>query len=114
MHHIYTSTKVAENTGCVALQRGPLVYCFEGVDNDNDILSLSLTENGQITINPYAEDLLCGTTTLTVSGWKMQQTEDLYSIDKRPEEVPYTLTAIPYYTWGNRGLSQMRIWMTDK
>lgn len=114
VHHIYTSTKVAENTGCVALQRGPLVYCFEGVDNDNDILSLSLTENGQITINPYAEDLLCGTTTLTVSGWKMQQTEDLYSIDKRPEEVPYTLTAIPYYTWGNRGLSQMRIWMTDK
>ena len=36
---VYTSTRVAANSGKAALQRGPLVYCAEGVDNDNDIIS---------------------------------------------------------------------------
>ena len=33
---IYANTKVREDIGCAALQRGPVVYAFEGVDNDDD------------------------------------------------------------------------------
>ncbi len=33
---------MSEDIGCVALMRGPFVYCFEGVDNDSDVQSLIL------------------------------------------------------------------------
>ena len=39
---VYANTNVREDIGCVALMRGPFVYCFEGVDNDSDVQSLIL------------------------------------------------------------------------
>lgn len=39
---VYTCNKVSANTGKAAVQRGPLIYCAEGVDNAGDVLSLSL------------------------------------------------------------------------
>lgn len=110
---IYTSTKVAKNTGCCALQRGPLVYCFEGTDNGGNVLSLSLLENGSIEANEYDKTLLCGTVTLTADGYKTESTPSLYAMEK-PKATPMKLTAIPYYTWGNRGKSQMRVWLPEK
>ena len=45
---LYASTKIASDTGYVTLQRGPLVYCVEGTDNEMDVLSLSYAENGSM------------------------------------------------------------------
>ena len=43
---VYTCNKVSANTGKAAVQRGPLIYCAEGVDNAGDVLSLSLKKGG--------------------------------------------------------------------
>ena len=113
VHKVYTTTKVSNNSGLVALQRGPLVYCVEGIDNQNDILSLSISKDAEFLVQPYEENVLSGTVTLTFTGLRTEEVNTLYTYTK-PKEHPFTITAIPYYTWGNRGISQMRVWLPEK
>ena len=42
----------------------------------------------------------------------MKGTDALYS-EERPAKEKAVLTAIPYYTWANRGENQMRVWMHE-
>ncbi len=109
----YASTKIPELTGCTSVMRGPLVYCFEGVDNDNDVLSLSLLRSGKLTASDYSESLLNGTVTITAQAKRTEYKEDALYSDTIPDEKECTAKAVPYYTWGNRGENQMRVWMTE-
>lgn len=106
---VYSNTRTAENTGCAAVQRGALVYCFEGIDNGGDVLSLSLDDSEEISVGE-AIPALGGAEKLAVPGFRTAWGGGLYSFDK-PERLPETLTAVPYYTWGNRGENQMRVWL---
>lgn len=108
---VYCSSKVSENTGCAAVTRGALVYCFEGVDNHGDVLSLSLGENSKIEIGEHIDEL--GVRSLKINGFRTLPTTSLYT-SKKPEAVPQTLIAVPYYTWGNRGENQMRVWIPTR
>ena len=110
---VYTSSRVSANTGKVALQRGPLIYCAEGVDNENDVLSLSLKRDGEITVGDYLPDELFGIRKLFAEGYRETVNEELYSFD-RQETQPCQVTFVPYYTWANRGLNQMRVWIPEK
>ncbi len=113
VHKVYTTSKVSNNTGMVALQRGPLVYCVEGIDNHDDILSLSIKEHADVLVQQFNQNVLSGTVALTLTGIKTEETKTLYTYTK-PKEHACTITAIPYYTWGNRGISQMRVWLPEK
>lgn len=111
-YKVYASSRVPADTGCAAIQRGPVVYCAEGVDNKGDVLSLSLAEEGTICEEKFAPDLLGGVVPLTAEGWRIQPTEELYS-QKRPDQEPEEIRLVPYYTWGNRGENQMRVWLPE-
>lgn len=113
VRRVYTSSRVSANTGKAALQRGPLIYCAEGVDNENDVLSLSLKRNGEITAGDYLPDELFGIRKLFAEGYREAVNEELYSFD-RQETQPCQVTFVPYYTWANRGLNQMRVWIPEK
>ncbi len=108
-YKIYANTKVPKLTGKTAICRGPLVYCFEGVDNDGDVFSLSLAK-GKITKEKLENDELGDIVRLKVKTKRSESIEELYTSEK-PKATPYEATAIPYYTWCNRGENQMRIWM---
>ncbi len=110
--YVYASERVPSLTGKVALARGPLVYCFEGVDNGGDVFSLRLTGEAP-RAEPFDERTLNGTVVIRVPAERREARKSLYS-DEEPKETPYTATAIPYYTWANRGETQMRVWMTSK
>ena len=109
----YPSTKIPDLNGNVAICRGPLVYCMESVDNNEDILSLCVNTNGKIKVLPFEQDLLSGTTPLLIDGYKIIQDEDLYSFEK-PKFIKTKIKAVPYYTWGNRGINQMKVWFSYK
>lgn len=111
-YKVYASSKVPADTGCVAVQRGPVVYCAEGVDNEGDVLSLSLKADGSITEKEYDPQLLGGVVPLTAEGWKVRPTQELYS-RQRPQREPVEIKLVPYYTWGNRGENQMRVWLPE-
>ena len=105
---VYPSAKIPRLTGYAAICRGPLVYCFEGADNDGDVLSLRLDPEWiAVDSDP---GLLGGTVTLTVNAARLAETDTLYAVQK-PEMKPCKAVAVPYYMWGNRGENQMRVWL---
>lgn len=109
---VYANTAVRYDAGCVAITRGPIVYCFEGVDNDGLLQELRINRDGAIKEMPYDSKLLDGIVPIEVEGCKMQGSKQLYSYT-RPDSIQCILKAVPYYTWGNRGINQMRVWMME-
>lgn len=112
VRRIYCNTKVRENENCVALMRGPVVYCFEGVDNGDDIQELRIPEKAEVTTAVCEEGALKGMVLLKMEGVRMQSSPELYS-EQKPKSVPVQMTALPYFAWGNRGENQMRVWMPE-
>jgi len=113
--------RARENRGCVALQRGPVVYCFESVDHPgSELLDLKLRlgprREGYGLVAEEAPGLLGGVTVLRGKGLAPPQGQPrgpLY----RPRgtkvvtgDREIAVTAIPYYAWANRGPSQMLVW----
>lgn len=111
--YLYASPMVASDSGRVALQRGPLIYCIEGVDNEENVLSLSYVENGKITSNVISEGVLKGVVSLEAEGYCTIPGKALYEMSK-PEQKTCIIKAVPYYTWGNRGVNQMRVWVPER
>ena len=108
---IYPSAKMPTLSGMGAVMRGPLVYCAEGKDNKDDVLSLYLSESTCFT--EENSRLLGGTVVLSAEGEKQKSSESLYSSSK-PAFTKEKITLIPYYLWGNRGETQMRVWLPLK
>jgi len=95
--------KVEADRGRVALQRGPVVYCFEGVDNEH-LAHAYLPAKAQVTAE-HRPDLLGGVTVLRAKG-KVRRDEG--------EDADVTLTAVPYYAWDHREPGPMRVWIPEK
>ncbi|MFZ0733358.1 MAG: beta-L-arabinofuranosidase domain-containing protein [Candidatus Sulfotelmatobacter sp.] len=112
--------RVADDTGRVAVQRGPLVYCLEELDQPNDVaLSDVALELGRRPDSDFQSemrrDLLGGVVVLHHTGLFYQRAESaniLYprytGATERTKKVP--LTFIPYYAWANRQPSSMQVW----
>jgi DUF1680 family protein len=105
--------------GCLALERGPLVYCFESVDHPRlNLKSLQLNPNTPFEIVPWP-DRLGGIVALRARGWYFAA-DDWFSLlyvtrgslHVRSDEVD--LTAIPYFAWANRKVGQMRVWVPQR
>jgi DUF1680 family protein len=111
--YVYASEKVPALSGKAAVCAGPLVYCFEGVDNKGDVLSLYIDTEKSPSLNGYDPSLLGGTRTMTVPGFRREAQTALYS-DKAPEMAKTELFGIPYSLWANRGRNQMRVWIPVK
>ena len=109
---VYAANDVAADNGRVAFMRGPLVYCAEGVDNGGAVLDLRARMDAVPEALAFDPQLLCGCAPMEVDGWRVAPTEGLYSA-RRPARTPCRIRLVPYYTWGNRGLTQMRVWMPE-
>lgn len=83
---------VKENFGKRAIQRGPLVYCMEEIDNPEyfDQIQLSPSTTFQ---TAFVSDILNGIKTIKTNG--------------RAQSA----TFIPYYAWDNRKAGKMRVWI---
>lgn len=104
---IYASSRIPRISGMVALSRGPLVYCFEGIDNGS-VKQLRLDRDSKPEMEGFSEELK--SEMISVSAFREADSEELYP-DTPPEVTPCKAIAVPYYTWGNRGLNEMRVWM---
>jgi DUF1680 family protein len=98
--------KIAATRDQVALERGPVVYAFEGVDNDGAVFDTVLPAAANATPE-YREALLGGVTVLKVASAQRAFRNDAGEVATKPT----SLTAIPYAVWANRGLSPMTVWV---
>ena len=110
---IYPSAKIPDLSGTVALSRGPLVYCFEGTDNNGSVLDLRLSTDGDFKAVSTSDEVLGQTVMIEAQGIRVSDNGGLYSFIK-PEAKRVTLKALPYYLWGNRGENEMRVWMIEE
>lgn len=112
VRRVYANMKVREDAGCVALMRGPFVYCFEGTDQEAELQTLRLPGDGAIEAYAGEGSLFQGCVLLQAEGIKVCTSQELYS-EEPPKREAAKLTAIPYYLWANRGRNSMRVWIRE-
>ncbi|MCU0793250.1 MAG: glycoside hydrolase family 127 protein [Opitutaceae bacterium] len=92
---------IASTAGQIALERGPVVYAFEGADHAGYVATLTLPDTASC--RPvHRPDFLGGATVLEI-------TDDSPSFSAAATATPSV--AIPYALWANRGPSPMRVWL---
>ena len=80
--------QVKENRGMVALERGPILFCIEGIDNNGRTSNIVLPDESKLS-ERYIKNLLGGISVIEGAN----------------------LTAIPYFAWLNRGEGEMDVWI---
>jgi DUF1680 family protein len=99
VQRVHAHENVKDDQGKVALMRGPIIYCLEGVDHPDVDLSRIVLPKELHVRTEHGADLLGGVTVLRGQALADGQ--------------PVELTAIPYYAWQNREMKGMIIWMQD-
>ena len=66
--------------------RGPLVYCAEGTDNEEDVLSLSYDDSGEVATVKNKNPVLSNAVILEADGFRQKDENSLYSTVK-PEKI---------------------------
>jgi len=101
--------RVHDVAGRVAVTRGPVVYCLEGVDNGKDLRNIRIDSQGTFTASEC--DFLLPS--ITADGYRDKASDDLYfNADTELEKTP--LKFIPYFAFANRGVSEMQVWVLEK
>jgi DUF1680 family protein len=112
VERVQAHPSVTQDVGRVALQRGPLVYCLEGVDHDESVRSLLLPRRAPLSAR-FDPSLLGGVVVIegeTAAPPRRPWKSKLYAPSAaRRRRVP--LFAIPYYTWDNREPGEMVVWL---
>jgi hypothetical protein len=96
---VQSHSSVEENIGKIALERGPLVYCVEGIDHEGNVLDLVLPDDPEVYVE-FDPNLLDG---LVAIRGKVIQNGNIRE-----------LTAIPYYAWSHRGVGEMTVWLDQE
>jgi DUF1680 family protein len=109
---------VRQDVGSVALQRGPVVYCLEGVDNGTQLAQIALPSDSRLTAKLDAS-LFGGVSVISGDAVRVDAGEwrgGLYQPESvvPPSSSPVTLKAIPYFLWANREEGEMQVWLREK
>ncbi len=109
VEQVSSRDELKQNKDRVALQRGPLVYCVEGADNNGKAWNILFPQKTTVTTIPYQvldEPVMALEAMVPV----ITTGADGISLQTQLKKI----TAIPYYTWCNRGSNPMQVWMPVK
>ena len=104
--------RVRQNAGRVALQRGPIVYCLEEIDNGRDLADLVLPPDAKIRVES-GRKLFGGVPVLTARA-RRRDAKDWAGNLYRPAASgmkSVAFKAIPYFLWANRSVGEMVVWI---
>jgi DUF1680 family protein len=106
VRRVLAHEKVEADAGRVALERGPVVYCAEAVDNGGRAFNLVLPDDARLEARPRP-DLLGGVTVVAGRALALLPGADGRSVATQEQEF----VAIPYYAWAHRGEGEMAVWL---
>ncbi len=115
IQRIKAHPNVRANIGKVALQRGPIVYCLEEIDNGQNLHEIVLSHKSELKAE-FDDNLLGGIPVINAeaqrynSPWK----GELYKAKVESQYRPVTVKFIPYYAWANRTPGEMMVWITER
>jgi DUF1680 family protein len=106
IRRVVANERVEADRGRIAIQRGPIVYCVEAVDNGGSVSNIVLDDNTPLQAE-FRTDLLGGCTAITAEAIALRQTGS-----NQIERVDQQIIAIPYALWSNRSdASKMSVWL---
>ncbi|MDT8715115.1 glycoside hydrolase family 127 protein [Clostridium sp. 19966] len=112
---IQANPKVRADAGKLAIQRGPLVYCIEEIDNGSNLNAISIDAYEKLE-EEYDKDLLGGAVVIKAKGSRIEEKNwenELYRpFENNSKEAE--IKAVPYYLWGNRTPGEMLVWIRNK
>lgn len=118
----YPSLRIDASRGSVAVERGPLVYCVEGIDTPKgSVLDIGISAGAAVGDGPV----------MTIGGTEVVGVDiDARVADRGADAWPYAATppdsgpgsggtdvalrAVPYFARANRGASDMRVWVPSR
>ncbi len=115
VERVYAHPDVRADQGRVALQRGPLVYCFEQTDQSAPLHRLVLPAGAELRAEP-APDLLGGVVVIEGAAEALSGSDwqgGLYR-SAPPTAKPARLRAIPYFAWDHREPGPMAVWLPER
>jgi len=101
--------ELKQDKGRIAIQRGPIVYCIEGADNNGKAWNVIIPGNTKFETIDY-KVLDESVKALTAEVPVVTVGEDGLSLKTEKKKI----IAIPYYTWANRGKNEMQVWLPTK
>jgi DUF1680 family protein len=109
IQRVYANELLTEDIGKVALQRGPLMYCAESIDNDGKVSTLVLPSENKLTTE-LRIDLLNGV--IVIKGEAAVPAINADGTSISTSNKPFI--AVPYYSWAHRGAGEMNVWFPEK
>ena len=109
VHKVVSNSKLKDDSGRIAIQRGPFIYCVEGRDNSNTAWNILLPENSAFT---PVHQLIEGEPVIVLQTEAPVLTVANDGLNATTQNK--LITAIPYYTWCNRGSNEMQVWLPQK
>ncbi len=101
---VIANEEVKDNRGKFSLEKGPIVYCAEWIDNNGKVRNLLLDKNVEFSVK-YKENMIDGIVVL-----KSKATSLSLNKNKDIVEKDQNFMAIPYYAWAHRGTGEMMVW----
>lgn len=105
IRRVLANEKVVADKNKVALMRGTIVYCAEWPDYPNKQVLNLILENNIPLKSEFHPEMLGGLVILK---------GEAKSSDATTKESKVNFTAIPYYSWANRGPGEMEVWFDSK
>ena len=100
---------VRDNVGRIALMRGPVVYCIEGVDNGARLNRIAVSLDA---LADAVEELdFHGLYSVTIPAFRLKENSALYFDANESATESVRIKCIPYFAFANRGKSDMQVWM---
>lgn len=111
---ISSNPNLRANVGKIALVKGPMVYCLEEIDNENNLASIYVNTDSKIEEIEPIESFPADIPVMKFDAMKLSNNLDengeLYGVSKFVKK-DVELKAIPYCLWNNRGVGEMIIWL---
>lgn len=99
--------RCGEDLGKVALARGPVVYCLEGLDNGGDLDGVFADVKSEITVTKEVLSLPI----LECGGVRAERSQTLYRKAQKLAGERIRLRFIPYHAFANRKETPMKVWV---
>ncbi|MBS1532967.1 MAG: glycoside hydrolase family 127 protein [Bacteroidetes bacterium] len=109
VRRVVANSKIGDDNQKVALQRGPIMYCAEWKDNNGLASNIIIPKDAEFK-SEYEQGLLNGVMVLKAD----VKSVNIDSSGQNVSTQNATLTAIPYYSWANRGKGEMTVWFPEQ
>ena len=106
---VSANPQVRENVGRVALVRGPVVYCIEGVDNGERLNRIEVSTNALD--DATLEKDFHGLYSVTIPAYRLASNDSLYFDADKSDYEALHIKCIPYFAFANRGECDMLVWL---